>query len=219
MISSISILAIAALGIFALRLGTIYSHTRNPYHLMLSISAVAGAITVLAWMNPPWLNTTGIHEHLYIWARALSAACLLSAAAWLIYRLKPQFARFPAFFCFLPFILLLVLPALLGGSVLKEIVFLIYQGGAGLILVLLYSNQLEGNKGNLLILLGVIISGLSIILYLMPDIWLKIPHYVVPVPLILGVIMASFGFDVRYKELGAIIDENSIQRNLQTEDL
>lgn len=207
------------LGIFALRLLTIFNHTGNPYHLMLGLSGAAGMISVLAWMNPDWLNTTGFHAEIFHWSRAVAFSTLLSAGSWLIYRLKPGFARFPAFFCYLPFILLLLLPFLFNSLMMMEVVFTIYVVSAFLIILLLYSVSMEKDNGTILILTGMILGIISSILYWMPDTLLAIPHFIIPVPLSIGGILAIIGFDQRFRETGEILDENTIMQDLQTEEL
>ena len=217
MITTISVLTMLIMAAFALRLATIFPNSRNPYHLMLSIAAVAGMVAVLAWMNPPWMNQTGMHHEFFDISRAVGLSALLSGATWLIYRLKPAFVRFPVYFCYLPFILIALFPLLHDTGILIEIVYLIYQIGAILILLLLYSTRLDGNSGNIYILSGVIISAVSILMYWMPEaITEPIPHFVVPVPLALALILLTFGFDIRYKEAGNAMDENSIVRNMET---
>lgn len=219
MISTISVITMVTLGVFALRLITIYKHTLNPFHLMLGISSGVGVISVLAWMNPEWLNTTGVHTELFHWSRSLAFAALLSAAAWLIFRLKPGFARFPAFFCYLPFLILAVMPALFNGTLLLEVVFTIYQLSAFLILLLLYSGYADNSNGTVFIILSLIFAFISPILFWIPDTILEIPHYITPVPLIIAGMLAVFGYNIRFREIGNVLDENTITQDLETENI
>ena len=209
MISVISVTSVSLLIIVSIRLAAIYHRTQNYFHLFLGISALFGAIAFLAWMNPQWINATGYHIQLYQWSMAAGLSALVSSAAWLVYVLKPDFARFPVWFCFLPLVLLLLIPILQDSGLLLQIVFLIYQVAAIAIFMMLYFMRTDESNGNILIFLGLVLVALSVMLFWTQEIF-SVPHYIVPVPFIPGVIVAHIGFEIKFRDSGNAMDYNSI---------
>lgn len=218
MITSVATLGIVICGLSAVRLYFIYAETHNAYHLLLSIASVFGLVSFLSWMNPDWLIASGLSPEIYHFSRALLLASLLSGVSVLIYLNKPEISRFPAFICFLPFIIVFLVPFVINAGMLLEIIFLIYQIAILLILLMLYSNKIDQNGGSILFFLGLIVAASGVVLNWIQGITVEIPIYIIPIPTIIAVIMVLIGFELRFREEGNALDLNSISDDATNEE-
>ncbi len=135
---------------------------------------------------------------------------LLSGVSALIYLNKPEISRFPVFICFMPFILVFLVPLVINTEILLEVIYLIYQIAVLLILLLLYSTNIDKNSGSILYFLGLVMASLGVALNWFQGITFEIPVFIIPMPLIVAITMILAGIELRFREEGNDMDLKSI---------
>ncbi|NCP84414.1 MAG: hypothetical protein GW823_05865 [Bacteroidetes bacterium] len=97
------------------------------------------------------------HQLMVEWSNISGVAFLLSGLAFLIYNSKPPFARFPKLLCFIP---LMIIPAYyfsLSTLALKEWILMIYETGAFLVALLMFSALIRKSWNYTIILMALLL--------------------------------------------------------------
>lgn len=129
-----------------------------------------------------WLNISGI-------------AFILSGLALLIYNSKPPFARFPIILCYVPLLIIFTYYFAMNTLVLKEWLLMIYQGGALLVALLMFSMLIKKKLDYLIILMGLIIVSFSFILFWFPTYLSENLRWIWKALLISGMFITVHGFN------------------------
>jgi drug/metabolite transporter superfamily protein YnfA len=101
--------------------------------------------------------------HLFEWGRLASITIYISGLLVLIRDSKPVFARFPQYLTALPFVSFLFFPFIIDSMVIKDLINAIYQGGALVVTVLVFTVKLAHQKGRRYYIMGL---GLIVAAYL-----------------------------------------------------
>ena len=135
------------------------------------------------------------------WAQIISISFVLSGLAVIIREAKPDFARFPLSFAFLPLLIIATYPMAMHTLVIKKWLLSIYEGGALLVALLLYSVKTYRFNKYGLILLGIILMTLAYLFF-----WFNfIPETIKqtwPLLMALGLYISSRGFKTVAREWG-----------------
>ncbi|MTI86673.1 MAG: hypothetical protein FH748_01755 [Balneolaceae bacterium] len=112
----------------------IYLQKKELLHLYFGLSALSIFAGYLAiFISQEYGNI------IFEWARFVSITIIISALLVLIRNLKPGFARFPSYMSALPFISIVFFPLVVDSISIKELVNAIYQGGALVVCLLVFS--------------------------------------------------------------------------------
>lgn len=132
----------------------------------LMYGAAAVALTLVA-LSPYLIGMMGSRnsELLAEWARISSISLYLSGLTALIRESKPHFARFPLFFCFLPLLLIATYPFAINTFVIKEYLMGWYEGGAILIMILMYAVLSSKNENNWWIVISGAVAAIPFLIY------------------------------------------------------
>lgn len=102
---------------------------------------------------------------LFQWGKLISITFYISGLLVLIRESKPIFARFPAYLTALPFVSFLFFPLIIDSIVIKNLINAIYQGGALVVTVLVFTlNQAKQSKRRYYII-GISSIGLAYLSY------------------------------------------------------
>lgn len=107
--------------------------------------------------------------NLFEWGRLLAITVYISGLLVLIRDSKPIFARFPQYLTALPFVSFLFFPLIIDSMVIKDLINAVYQGGALVVTVLVFTVNLAKKRGRRYYIVGlslVIAAYLSYWLYL-----------------------------------------------------
>jgi len=110
-------------------------------------------------------NVTNISNFIFEWGHITCLAFVLSALAVFIRESKPVFAQFPMLYTALPLMIVISYLLVQDTYALKNWLISIYQGGAIIVALLMYSVYTYRRKQYGIILAGVIILLFSYILY------------------------------------------------------
>lgn len=99
------------------------------------------------------------------WGKLISITFYISGLLVLIRESKPLFARFPLYLTALPFISFLVFPLIIDNIVIKDLVNGIYQGGALVVTILVFTVNKSKVSRRRYYIIGLSLVSLSFILY------------------------------------------------------
>jgi uncharacterized membrane protein len=144
-------------GITFFLLFRLYLKKRNLLELYFSLSAAAVAFPYTYGLF------FDIHPSLLEWGRLVAITFYISGLLVLIRESKPPFARFPIYLTALPFVSFLFFPLIIDSLAIKNLINGIYQGGALIVTLLIFTVNNVKTKGRRYYLLGL---GLVTIAYL-----------------------------------------------------
>lgn len=90
------------------------------------------------------------------WSILIIFIFLLSVLLMTVRTVKPEIVRYPYFFVYIPFTLILAFPFVQGTDALINLILILLQGGAVVVLILLYAGHREELKREALYLSGVL---------------------------------------------------------------
>ncbi len=172
----------------------LYSLTKRIFHFCLGISAVFLSLIGISWPLEgffPVLSASFITD----WSTIFSVSFLLSACAALIRDLKPVFSRFPRLFTFLPLLLIAVYPFIIDTGMFKDWLVALYQFGAIIICLLVFSYKTYENSDYGYLLVGIFIFFITFILYWLPESVFTLPRYAWILFVSSGVLIVTVGYN------------------------
>lgn len=89
------------------------------------------------------------------WSKLISITIYISGLLVLIRESKPAFARFPLYLTALPFVSFLFFPLIIDSIVIKDLINAIYQGGALVVTVLVFTVNQARAKGRRYYIIGI----------------------------------------------------------------
>lgn len=136
--------------------------------LGLSIATFVFAMTQLSVVVDGWLDAFGLtlYSGLVVeWGHIISLAFILSALAVFIRQSKPVFAQFPLVYAALPLFIVISYVLVANTYALKDWLLSIYQGGAILVALLMYSVYTYREQRYMYILAGIISFLITFLMY------------------------------------------------------
>lgn len=129
------------------------------------------------------------------WGRLVAVTFYISGLLVLIRESKPPFARFPVYLTALPFISFLFFPLIIDSIAIKNLINGIYQGGALLVTVLIFTVNNARTKGRRYYLLGLSLITIAFIGY-WTSVYFDFEAYTWAVKIILssGILVTVFRF-------------------------
>lgn len=166
--------------------------------LGLTIASVIFSITFLANAAAGFTDNSDlkiISDSLNEWGHVLSLAFILSSLAIFIRESKPVFAQFPLPYTALPLLIVISYVLVQDTYAIKEWLLFIYQGGAILVALLMYSVYTYRDNDYAYIMSGIILFGICYALFwYMPVIHESNP-WLWQVLLGISIILTIFGYD------------------------
>lgn len=181
----------------AFRMFTIMLKTNMLHSRILAGSSIILFVTLALFYLHIYTDSV-LQDDLFIqiagWARMITIAVILSGLMQYIHFSKPEYARFPQVFIFLPLLLIVVWPFIDRTLVLKEWMICTYEG-AGLIagFLLIGMNFYKG-KQNQLVLIGLGFLALSYLVFWLPIAVLKENAWIWELIFSMGLIVAVHGW-------------------------
>ena len=136
--------------------------------LGLSIATFVFAITQLSVVVDGWLDPFGLTLYSGVaveWGHIISLAFILSALAVFIRQSKPVFAQFPLVYAALPLFIVFSYVLVANTYALKDWLLSIYQAGAILVALLMYSVYTYRELRYMYILGGIILFLITFLMY------------------------------------------------------
>lgn len=99
------------------------------------------------------------------WGKLISVTFYISGLLVLIRESKPSFARFPLYLTALPFISFIFFPLIIESLVIKDLINGIYQGGALIVTILVFTVNKASESGRRYYISGLSLVSLAFILY------------------------------------------------------
>lgn len=99
------------------------------------------------------------------WGKLVSVTFYISGLLVLIRESKPLFARFPLYLTALPFVSFIFFPMIIDSIIIKDLVNGIYQGGALIVTILVFTVNKANAAGRRYYILGLSLVSLAFILY------------------------------------------------------
>ena len=137
-----------------------YMQRRSLVDLYFSISALILLIAYFAHL----LNLQPKNFFMN-WGKLISITFYISGLLVLIRESKPLFARFPLYLTSLPFLSFLFFPLIIDSIVIKDLVNGIYQGGALIVTILVFTVNKAGESGRRYYISGLALVSLAFILF------------------------------------------------------
>ncbi|MBO6621072.1 MAG: hypothetical protein JJ892_03425 [Balneola sp.] len=159
-LSWVSILNIIVLLFSIYQVGTIFSEKRLAYLSLICLALVSYLISNIIFL---------VDQDLILIIRFVnlsSLVCVLSALFSLIRESKPVFARFPSILSYIPFLILLFLPLILGQTVIYNLLTATFQAGSILVALMIFVLNKLNKKDS-----GWHISGLILLLFAFVFYW------------------------------------------------
>lgn len=103
--------------------------------------------------------------NLFQWGKLISITIYISGLLVLIRESKPVFARFPLYLTALPFVSFLFFPLIIDSIVIKDLINAIYQGGALVVTVLVFTLNQVREKGRRYYIIGISFIAASYLFY------------------------------------------------------
>ena len=197
--------ALFAVSLFAIAKGSLVGLKRQ--NLVFSGYALGALFLALVTVLPATadiLSEAGYSidaELLSGWFRICAISLTLCSLAVLIRNSKPQFARFPMFFCAVPLVLIATYPYASHTLVLKEWLIGAYQGGAIFILLMVHLVLLRTSRSHALILGGAGVLVLAYLFFWFPVILPVETPWLWKLLLASGIVVVTIGYD-RIPEVG-----------------
>lgn len=141
------------------------------------------------------------HLDLMEWGRLAAITTCISGLIALIRVSKPVFARFPAYLTALPLVSFLFYPFIVESIAIKDLINAIFQGGALIVSLLVFSinHHIEGKRG--VFLFGIIMLALAyLIFWFVPGNFMLQTAFLSESMVAIGVITLTFGFQSLLKE-------------------
>lgn len=137
-------------GTASILLFKIFLKRRSLLELYFSLAAFIISIPYLLhlFQIDPVLN-------LFQWGKLVSITIYISGLLVLIRESKPVFARFPLYLTALPFVSFLFFPLIIDSIVIKDLINAIYQGGALVVTVLVFTLNQARKKGRRYYIIGI----------------------------------------------------------------
>lgn len=137
-----------------------------------------------------------LYFDLFQWGKLISITFYISGLLVLIRESKPVFARFPAYLTALPFVSFIFFPLIIDSIVIKDLINAIYQGGALLVTILIFTiNQAKKQKRRYYII-GISLIGAAYLSY-----WVVFQqmnmvelHWISEILLSIGILFTAFRF-------------------------
>ena len=133
---------------------------------------------------------------IFQWGKLVSITTYISGLLVLIRESKPVFARFPAYLTALPFVSFIFFPLILDSIVIKDLINAIYQGGALVVTVLVFTiNQARKRKRRYYII-GISSVGAAYLSYWILFKQLNTPelNWISEILLSVGILFTAFRF-------------------------
>lgn len=131
--------------------------------LMVLYFSIAALIISIPYFTDLFMSDLPIN--LFEWGKLISITVYISGLLVLIRESKPIFARFPQYLTALPFVSFLFFPIIVDSIVIKDLLNAIYQGGAIIVTMLVFTlNQAKKNKRRYYVL-GLSLVGLAYLTY------------------------------------------------------
>lgn len=129
------------------------------------------------------------------WGDLIAVTTTLSGLFIEIRDSKPVFARFPMYLTFLPFITIVFYPLVIESEAIKDLLKMIYQGGAIVVAILVISiNQFLYKQRGFLLTACIIITGAYISFWFLDEITLIPGKEIGKIMFAFGIIVATIGF-------------------------
>ncbi|HBQ59506.1 MAG TPA: hypothetical protein DD671_07730, partial [Balneolaceae bacterium] len=127
--------------VVSLSFGTVFFLMLKLFIKRPSLLVAYFGISALAISTPYFLDLFGVESYidLFQWGKLISITFYISGLLVLIRESKPIFARFPVYLTGLPFVSFLFFPLIIDSIVIKELINAIYQGGALVVTVLIFT--------------------------------------------------------------------------------
>lgn len=151
-------------------------------------------------------------ETILEWGHVLSLSFVLSSLAIFIRQSKPAFAQFPRIYAILPFFIVLSYFLVKDTYAIKDWLITIYQGGAILIGLLMYSVYTYRNRDFMTILAGIILLLITFVLFWYVPVINESFAWIWRILLGVGILTIIYGYD-HLKP--AIIDNKTISTDPQ----
>lgn len=183
-----------------------YSYTGesdNLKFLGLSIATFVFAMTQFSVVMDRWLMAFGLtlYSNLVVeWGHIISLAFILSALAVFIRQSKPVFAQFPLIYAALPLFIVFSYALVSNTYALKDWLLSIYQAGAILVALLMYSVYTYREQRYVYILSGTILFLLTFILFWYVPGVSEYYDWLWKAFLVLSLLMTLYGYDYAKRE-------------------
>lgn len=187
----IDLVVTLSLGTSSLALIRSYLRQHFLYNLYFSLAALVLMVPyIFDLLDLSFANS------LFEWGKLIAVTFYISGLLALIRDSKPVFARFPFYLTMLPFVSFLFFPLIIDSIVIKNLINLIYQGGALAVTVLIFSlNQAKKRRRRYFII------GISSVIASYLSYWLiftRTPntHYdwIAEILLSIGILLVTFRF-------------------------
>lgn len=124
--------------------------------------ALAAAVLFIPYILDIFAVESGFD--VFAWAKLIAVITYISGLLVLIRESKPVFARFPQYLTALPFLSILFFPVMIDSFIIKDLLNVIYQGGALIVTGLIFTLNYLNSKGRRYYLIGI---GSAIMAYIM----------------------------------------------------
>lgn len=183
----------------AFRMFTVLLKTSTLHSRILSGSTIVLFVTLALFYIHTYTGTgSAFQDDLFLriagWSRMITIAVILCGLMEYIRYSKPEYARFPQVFIFLPLLLIVVWPFIDRTLVLKEWLICTYEG-AGLVagFLLIGMNQYKGIQ-NQLVLIGLGFLALSYLVFWLPFSMLRENAWIWELIFAIGLIVVVHGW-------------------------
>lgn len=166
--------------------------------LGLTIASIIFTIIFLASAVADFTNNSDVRiisDSLYEWGHVLSLAFILSSLAIFIRESKPVFAQFPLPYTALPLLIVISYVLVQDTYAIKEWLLFIYQGGAILVALLMYSVYTYRDNDYAFIMSGVILFGICYSLFWYLPVIFETNPWLWQVFLGISIMLTIFGYD------------------------
>ena len=197
---------------------------KNLIHLALFLAVLSLSVNVVAELvqqNLPQNNQLAVQPGLVgEWTQISSVAFILCGLTLLIRLSKPQFARFPITFTALPLLIIATYPLAIETVMIKKWLLGIYEGGAIIAAILIFSMKSARNRNFILLLLGSVVLSASYALYWFPILHSEF-HFYWYLAFAVGLYLSVRGVDRAYplpKNEYRDVDSIDLDSNLNASD-
>lgn len=152
---------------FSLSMGISFILLARNYKRNRSLLELYFSLAVLGVTIPYVFDLFDVYTpyDLFEWGKLISITIYISGLLVLIRTSKPVFARFPQYLTALPFVSFLFFPLILDSTVIKDLINAVYQGGALVVTVLVFTVNLAKQRGRRYYIAGVSLIIASYLIY------------------------------------------------------
>lgn len=136
----------------------------NRHPIQIKILLATALITSSFSLGLP-IVIPDLSEELTRWNRILSITFILTILSFLIREFKPAYTRYPAVFVYLPFLIILVYPFINDAEVIDNMLNILLQGGALLIISILLLSMNQQIPKATVFMAGVLLMFISYVIY------------------------------------------------------